>query len=175
MFIASIRIQMLLAAALVLALAGCGQSGSSSTEAEVNSPIDYGKPYVGARVAQSPAAVGDPVVIEIIGTNFPLLEGGGIDLAFDPSVLQIDRIELDPGWEFATRSGQIDNAGGSVDEILFTSYVGKSGDVKIATVYGSIVGPGETSFRIDVAGLFPFASDGGEVDMQFETAVFGMD
>lgn len=175
MVFTSSRIPVLLAAALALALGGCGQSGSSGSEAQDSSSVDHGKPYVGARIMQTPVVLGDPVVIDISGANFPLLEGGGIGLAFDPAVLQVERVELDPAWEFAGRAGQIDNAAGSVSEILFSSFDGNGGSVRIATIYGRIVGPGASALEIDVAGLFPFASDGSEVEMQFETSTVGID
>lgn len=149
-------------------LFACGSSSSGGGREE-DDAVDAVAPLVGSRIPARELLQGDTAVIEIVARNLPLVDGGGFDLTFDPTVLQVDRVELDPAWEFANQVGTIDNVTGEVSGILFNSMTGNGDEVRIATIEATMIGTGSSAIRLRGVELFPFASDGEVVTMQFET------
>jgi len=93
---------------------------------------------------------GDTFVLDVRMSDFPVSEGGGITLRFDPS-----------------EPGSIDNAGGSVADILFSSYKGVSGDARIATITFTVIHSGKSKVTIEESSFNPFSSDGNRVTVNF--------
>lgn len=158
---------------LVLLMASaCEQQGSSSDNGEdgdsvVSAPqIDFSAPLLQSRASSANPSVGEVVVIEISAMNFPESQGGGFDLQFDPAIVQVENVEIDPGWDFVNRSGLVDNAGGAVSGILFSSYAGRSGSIAIATVTLRVIAGGESQLRLVESELNPFASLGRRFAVQ---------
>ena len=88
-------------------------------------------------------------------------EGGGVDLSFDPQVVEVMKVVVDAKvWEFFTSTGEIDNHAGKVTGIAFTSFVGHSGDFPIATVTLRSKGPGDSKLHISESPTNPFAAGG---------------
>jgi len=111
---------------------------------------------------------GDTFVLNVRMSDFPLSEGGGITLRFDPSVVQVSEVTIDSGvWDFVNEPGSIDNAGGSVADILFSSYKGVAGDARIATITFTAIHSGKSKVTIEESSFNPFSSDGNRVTVNF--------
>ena len=78
---------------------------------------------------------GETFTLDISASEFTSSEGGGITLHFDASLLQATSVDVDDTvWDFVTQDGRINNAEGTISNILFSSYQGVVGDAKIATI-----------------------------------------
>lgn len=106
--------------------------------------------------------IGAIATISLIGLNFSeTIEGGGINLSFDPSVLQIVDVNVDADtWEFATTPGIIDNTLGQLVDLTFSSFIGRSGDFPIAQITFSVSGIGVSPLNLAESILNPFYSNG---------------
>jgi len=97
-------------------------------------------------------------------TDFPLSEGGGVTLRFDPTVIQVDEIIVNSEpWDFVCVPGVIKNEEGVVSDLLFSSYKGVSGDALIATVSFTALNAGKSVIAIEESFVNPFSSDRGKV------------
>jgi hypothetical protein len=110
------------------------------------------------------ANVGDEVSISLIGKDFAqTIEGGGINLNFDPAVLQLKNVAVNTQtWEFSTTSGEIDNTLGKLNDLTFSSFAGRSGNFPIAQITFLALGVGTSPLTLSESSLNPFAS-GGEL------------
>jgi hypothetical protein len=127
------------------------------------------EPIVGFTQDKTIVRAGDVFTISIVGTDLPLIEGGGVSLNYDPSILNVLNVSVDNNaWEFASTSGKISNLDGRVTDILFSSYSGKSGDVQIATIQIKAVARGRAVLGLSESAANPFASQGRQVPVKFE-------
>lgn len=118
-------------------------------------------PTVVLNPSKTSAAVGDTIIVTIDARDFPVSEGGGLNLGFNPSVIQVKKVSINTSaWEFVSRPGRIDNTSGNVSDILFASFKGVQGDALIATVEVQIVGEGNANLTLQQSSLTPFASQG---------------
>lgn len=132
-------------------------------------------PTVGFSEAKIKARLGETVAVDIVMTGFPPTEGGGVTLAFDPAVVQVVGVQMNAAdWTFATRDGVIDNDNGRVEDLLFSSYSGVSGDALVATVTLQAIGTGRSRLELVESGLNPFASGGARLTVDFGDAVIGV-
>lgn len=148
---------------VLVAGAGCEQDSSDpdAMDAGVDEPVvDFDAPLIRSRLLGSDLSVGQTVFVEIEAENFPVSEGGGIDLQFDPAVARVEALDIDPGWDFVNRAGEIDNVAGRVTGVLFSSYAGRGGSIRIASIQLRIIGPGRLNLRLSESRLNPFASLG---------------
>ena len=159
-------------AGCALLLGACGQSSNRSASADGNEADGGRAPLVSSRVSNVNPAIGDRIEIEISMDDFPATEGGGISISFNPKVIRVDRVEIDPAWDFATRSGVIDNQSGSIADILFTSFSSPQGSVRGATINASVVGIGKNPIGIVESQTNPFASAGQRFPIDFEVNTF---
>lgn len=87
--------------------------------------------------------------LDIIGTGFgDIVDGGGVDFTFDPSVLQILSISIDAGvWDFFPVTGTINNIAGTVNGIEVNAALSTiTGDFIVASVQFQTIGsPGTSS------------------------------
>ena len=106
--------------------------------------------------------VGDSFSIDLSGRSFAdVLDGGGLDLDFDPAIVHVTAVTIDPLWEVSPNLGTIDNVGGHVSNIQFNTLSSNpTGDFFIGSIQFSAVGIGSSSLilREDLAN--PFASEG---------------
>jgi hypothetical protein len=88
-------------------------------------------------------------------------EGGGLDVQFDPSVVQVTSVTVDrTTWEFYANDGTIDNTHGQIQNILFASFEARSGSFPIATVSFQAVASGSPQWKLAESAINPFASAG---------------
>lgn len=131
-----------------------------TTSALAHSGIVYISP------ANQVANIGDEVSISILGSNFDAtkpIEGGGINLTFNSGVLELKNVTVDAiTWEFFTTSGEIDNSNGTLDDLTFSSFAGRSGGFSIAQITFQALSRGSSLLTLTESALNPFAS-GGEL------------
>ena len=126
------------------------------------------EPLVSINPAKSEVAVGETFSVDIIMTDFPASEGGGLTLGFKPTVVKVNKVSVNTGvWSFASKAGVIDNVQGEVSNILFSKFPGVSGNVTIATVELQAVGIGPTQLKLLESSLNPFASRGQRLAVTF--------
>ena len=103
------------------------------------------EPTVYFSPARSMAAEGETISVEIAMRNFPVSQGGGVNVRFHSKVLQAESVVMnDEAWGFGNRAGEIDNERGIISNILFSSLDGVSGDAGIATIYFRTVRKGQS-------------------------------
>jgi len=110
--------------------------------------------------------VGQTFSLDLVGTGFTdIIDGGGVSLSFDASVLQVNSVTVDTGvWDFFDDPGSIDNTGGNVTEIQFASFFGATGDFAIATIEFFAAGAGTSALGLTESILNPFGSGGFPLD-----------
>lgn len=118
-----------------------------------------------ATVYFSPAgfsgSIGQVFSLHIMGDFTPgeMIEGGGLNLAFDGLVVNVTNISVNTTlFDFYSDPGTIDNPNGTVTDIVFNTFAGASGIFRIATVDFNAVGLGSTALILTESSLNPFSS-----------------
>lgn len=112
--------------------------------------------------------VNDTFILDILITDFPVSEGGGVTLHFDASMVNVSDVTIDSSvWGFVNKSGDIDNQKGTVTNIIFSSYKGVSGEGKIASVTFKAIKKGKSLIRIEESSINPFSGDGEIISVNF--------
>jgi len=145
--------------------------GSTSTQATAAETVNSKS---GSYVAMSNTNVsvedGEQFTLQVLANDFSTSEGGAITLYFNPELLQVTSINVDSSvWDFVSKNGQIDNAKGSISDILFSSYKGVTGDAVIATIEFKAVNSGSSNVTIEESAANPFASNGEAMTVTFVT------
>jgi PEP-CTERM motif len=108
---------------------------------------------------------GEVVEVTITGTGFDMTTfGGGLSLQWNPDVLDLQSVVMDTTtWETARNGGLVDAASGTLSDMYFASFIGRSGSLPIAMLRFVADKPGST--QLAMAGLtdFPFADELVEV------------
>lgn len=113
--------------------------------------------------------IGKTFTTDIVITDFPKTEGGGISLIFNPNVLQVQSITLNGAdWNFVNQQGVIDNVNGVISDILFSSFSGVTGDAVVATVNFKARAQGQSALTMTESQLNPFASSGQRIMPDFQ-------
>jgi hypothetical protein len=126
---------------------------------------------VGSSLASdATVAAGDTLTVRLSAQSFDqVTEGGGLDLSFDPKVVQVVEVVPDAAtWEFFTQSGRIDNTAGKVEGILFASFQGHRDSFPIATVTLRALAAGRPNLALSEANASPFASGGQRLAVQLQ-------
>ncbi len=90
--------------------------------------------------------------------------GGGVSLQWNPAVLDLVSVSVDAtNWEFARSGGLLDAASGTLNELYFASFNGRSGSFNIASLRFVADGPGVSDVTLDGEPCFPFSDEMGEV------------
>jgi hypothetical protein len=107
-------------------------------------------------------AAGQTFAVVVAGQGFDHpTEGGGLDLTFDPGVVQVASVSVDATtWEFFAKSGDIDNARGTLSDLIFASFAGRAGSFPIATITFNTVAAGSANIHMTESTKNPFASAG---------------
>jgi hypothetical protein len=129
---------------------------------------------VGATVALSDDNIsvykGDVFTLDIMMDEFEPSEGGGVTLRFDAALVQVVNVTLDSSvWSFKNKDGFVNNAEGTVSDILFSSYQGVEGSAKVATVEFKSIEAGVSTITLEESAANVFASGGENVAVVFNT------
>lgn len=123
---------------------------------------------VGLDPAVAVVDVGDLFSVTISGSSFVSnVDGGALSLTFDPAVVEVQKVIIDPAWNFMVDPGMIDNAAGTVSDIEFIQFGSTvMGDFAIAEVQLQAKGPGESVLDL-LPGSSPFGSGGDPIPVEF--------
>jgi len=116
--------------------------------------------------------VGDVFQVAISGSSFASnLDGGGLNLSFNRSVLEVQDVIIDPAsWDFFVDKGTIDNLAGTVEGIQFNQFGHpKVGSFNIAQVQFRAKDVGTSLLQLSEWDGNPFASGGEPVSVTFES------
>ena len=122
------------------------------------------EPTVEFSPSRTKVKVGEAVSVDLIMQDFPLTQGGGLTLRFNPSVLQVTNVLVNNStWDFATRAGSIDNTNGVVSDILFANFQGVSGNIEVASVQFEAIMKGRSKLKLtESEGYKPFLNAEGQ-------------
>ena len=102
--------------------------------------------------------------LDIIGTDFAeIVDGGGVDLTFDASVLNVLSISFDTSvWNIGTSAGTINNTLGTVDGIAAGAFTSVTDNFIFATIQFQSVGLNGTNSSLGLTEYVgnPWASGG---------------
>lgn len=129
--------------------------------------LSTGAAHAAPQVQISPAAAtllpGEVVEVTITGTGFDMTTfGGGLSLQWNPDVLDLDMdsVVVDGAtWETARNGGLLDAASGTLSDMYFASFTGRSGTLAIATLRFVADNPGSTALTMSGSADFPFADE----------------
>lgn len=128
-------------------------------------------PYVALSSSEINVYEGETFTLDITVNDFTTSEGGSVTLLFDPTLVQVVKVDVDSSvWDFVNKNGQINNVGGSVSDIIFSSYQGVSGDAKVATIEFKSINNGTSEIILKESSANPFASNGLEMVVSFKSA-----
>ena len=108
-------------------------------------------------------ALGSSFSLSVQGTAFPTIVGGGLDLSFNPSVLQISSVTINTSvFEFymggGMEEGVLNNALGTLTDTAFNTFAGATGDFTIMTIGFTAVGAGISSLNLSESSIWVFSN-----------------
>jgi hypothetical protein len=111
---------------------------------------------------QSTVSIGEAFTVDIVGTDFPLTQGGGFNLTYDPNIITATNVSIDDNlaWNFVNSTGTIDSQNGALLDVIVSAFPGRSGDFTVASIEFVAVGIGSSNLGISESALNPWASDG---------------
>jgi hypothetical protein len=115
--------------------------------------------------------LGTTFTVDVVGTGFPVTEGGGFSLGFDASVLQVTNVTVDnTTWAFSHSTGSLDNGSGTLDDVWVAdfSFPGISGDFVVATIEFQATGVGTSGLSLAASALNPWACSGVSCGESFD-------
>ncbi len=117
---------------------------------------------------QHPYEIGSIFNLDIIGTGFTTnVDGGGVNLSFDQTVLNVLSVNIDESvWNIGS-AGIIDNAAGMVDRIIVDTSTTVSGDFVVATIEFEAIGLGNSWLRLTELATNPWTSGGNLISPEF--------
>lgn len=73
--------------------------------------------------------------VDLVGTGFTnSTDGGGVNISFDPSILQAISVILDPSWNANAATGTINNTAGTITGIEFGTFGTPAASFTIGTL-----------------------------------------
>lgn len=104
-------------------------------------------------------SLGESFALMVEGKGFTeSIVGGGFNLHFNPAVLQLDSVAIDPIWEFAPKPGTVDNVTGTNTDASFNSFTTpRKGDFDIATLSFKAIGSGTSAITLTPSTTFVFS------------------
>lgn len=116
----------------------------------------------------------DTFSLTIMGSAFPEIVGGGLNLDFDPAVVQIDSVAINTTvFDFYTAEGSLDNLVGTLTDTSFNTFAGVSGSFDIMTIGFTAVGAGVSTLMLSESSIAVFSDSSGNTigdQISYETA-----
>jgi hypothetical protein len=109
-----------------------------------------------------PVMLNESFTLNVVGTDFPITQGGGFSLSYDGSILNVTNVSIDEvnTWTFVNNTGTIDNDYGILNDVIVSDFPGVTGDFTVASIEFVAVGRGMTSLSLTESAINPWASDG---------------
>jgi len=109
---------------------------------------------------------GETFSLTVQGSGFDTIVGGGLNLSFDASILQINSVTINQSvFEFyiggGTEEGILDNSFGQLLNTSFNTFFGAAGDFDIMDINFTAVGSGVSNLALSESSLWVFADDLG--------------
>ncbi|MBC7699132.1 PEP-CTERM sorting domain-containing protein [Aquabacterium sp.] len=103
--------------------------------------------------------IGDIFTVDLLATGFPdKIFGGGYNIAFDASILQLDDITFPASWEFLVDKGT--KVGGTVSDVFFNTFSAPiKGDFLTSTLKFKAIGSGTSGITLSESPSFPFGDE----------------
>lgn len=103
--------------------------------------------------------IGDTFTVDLLASGFPnKIFGGGYNLAFDASILQLDDITFPSNWEFLTSKGS--TVGGNVTDVFFNTFSAPiAGDFLTSTLKFTAIASGTSNITVSESPSFPFGDE----------------
>lgn len=139
-------------------------------------PAPAGAATIGFDAAANQVIENEIFSVDIVGDGFPevLIQGGGVNVGFDPAIVNLLSVEVDAAtWNFASPTvdprGVIDNSLGRVTDIVVNSFPGVGGPrFVVATLRLRAVGIGLSALTLTDSTLDnPWASDGAPLAVEY--------
>ncbi len=116
--------------------------------------------------------VNDIFTVNVIGTGFfSNVDGGGVNISFDQSVINILSVSINESvWDFGgfgISNGVIDNSSGTVNAIMVNTFADVTGDFTIATIEVQAIAAGTSVLALTEYGLNPWASAGSLINPDY--------
>lgn len=116
--------------------------------------------------SSSSVNLNDTFYLTVQGSDFATIVGGGLNLSFNASVLQINSVTINQSvFEFyigdGTEEGIVDNSFGSLLNTSFNSFFGASGNFDIMDISFTAVGAGTSDLILSESSLWVFADEFG--------------
>jgi len=123
------------------------------------------------------ATLNDVFSVDVIGVNFiNNVDGGGVNIGFDSSVLNVLLVSINETvWDFGgsgISTGTIDNATGAVSGVMVNADSNVSGDFVVASIQFRVVGNGSSALSLTEYALNPWASGGSAINPAFVNETF---
>jgi len=109
---------------------------------------------------------GDTFSLTVQGSDFATIAGGGLNLSFNSSVLQINSVTINQSvFEFyigdGTEEGIVDNSFGQLLNTSFNSFFGASGSFDIMDIGFTAIGTGSSNLLLSESSIWVFADEFG--------------
>lgn len=117
--------------------------------------------------------IGNFFSIDILATDFPETQGGGVNLFYDAGIVQVQSVTIDNAvWNFINDPGVIDNSAGEISDILVSAFnvsplSDPSGTIVVASINFQAVGIGVSLLTLTESGINPWATNGDLVNPTF--------
>jgi len=105
--------------------------------------------------------IGETFTVAIQAFDFAdRIVGGGYNIAFDPTVLRLDGIDIPANWEFARSTGLLDAVAGTVSDVYFNTFAAPiKGDFLTSTLRFTAMASGTSSITLSDSPSFPFGNE----------------
>jgi hypothetical protein len=112
----------------------------------------------------------DIFTVDIVGTDFTSgTDGGGVNVSFDPSILNVLSVSLDSVWDIWADTGTIDNTSGTVTGIDFATFSNLPSSFTIGTLQLKATGTGSSTLGLTESfGIGGFALGGSSQTVSFQ-------
>lgn len=138
---------------MLMFLWGTGAQAATVSFNPLNSAVSYGSTFT----------------VDITGQSFPITQGGGVNLYYDNSIVNVLTVSIDSlVWDFVNSPGSVDNGTGSLTSLYVSAFPGvDTGTFTVASVEFQAVGTGTTSLTMTEFSGNPWASDGSLINPTF--------
>ena len=110
------------------------------------------------------ATMGDTFAMDIVGTDFPVTEGGGAEFIFDPDIVELRSVSVNGAvWDTFTSNGTIDNVNGRVEGIMVATFTDPGANFTVATIEFKALDAGFTNLAPSENPVNPWASGGSAI------------
>lgn len=113
-------------------------------------------------------SLGSNFSMDIVGLGFPVTEGGGVNLLYNPSVVNVLNVSINGAvWNFVNSPGTINNIAGSLSSLYVSAWSAGPGNLTIASIGFQAVGTGISNLLLSEYSLNPWASGGNQINPTF--------